>query len=406
MKIINFLAGLVGLILVIDMAGSAQAAIAPPRTLIAESGDMRTNMNLFWINPNDANLDHINVYFSTLPLQNFGRIAEVSGDNALPNQVGEYVIRNLSTSVDYYYIYLTAVDKAGSESVPTITLERRLGIVRDVYPTAPVSNVSINNITSSSVQLNWINPSDTDFYRTVIYRSKTSLVEINNTNLIGYKINLPSTADNFADNNLDSTTTYYYKLISEDVKSNLSDAVSVSATTLAQPIIPPLVPPIDTPRIVPLPPTTAPNNVPSARLFDYRASFVDQSGTVGLNSDNILTHIVNATRGSDIDMWIKFKNISSRQWWFVNPLDADSIHQIRLGLTKDATSPFVQNDWVSTNRITKISSNILPSEVATLNFKLHIPDNTAPGAYKLSVGLIAEWIKWMYDDVHWEIRVS
>lgn len=397
---------LLGLFLVFGITNPTFATIAAPRALIAEKGSVPTDLNLFWANPDDVNLDHINVYLSTLPLQEFGKIAEVSGSNALPNQIGKYTITNLSTSIEYYYIYLTAVDKTGSESVPTTTLKRRLGISEDLTSTLPVSGVSISAITSSSMQLNWTNPSDTDFYRVAIYRSKVSPVEINSTNRIGYKVGLPAVGDSFVDNNLEPSTLYYYKLIAEDVKSNQSDAVAISATTLLQPITPPVTPPADAPRVVPLPPTTPPSNIPSARLFDYRASFVDQNGTVGKGSDGILTHIVAATRGTDVDMWIKFKNISWRQWWFVNPLDPDSIHQIRLGLTKDTTSPFVQNDWISTNRITKISSNILPGEVATLNFKIYIPDNTAPGAYKLSVGLIAEWIKWMYDDVHWEIRVS
>jgi len=396
---------LLGLFLVFGIINPTYATIASPRALTVERGNVPTDLNLFWANPDDVNLDHINIYLSTLPLQNFGKVAEVSGNNALPNQIGKYTLTNLVASVEYYYIYLTAVDKTSSESVPTATLKRRLGVSEDLTATLPVSNVSVSAITSSSLQLNWTNPSDTDFYRAAIYRSKLSPVAINGTNLVGYKVGLSSTGDSFVDNSLDPSTLYYYRLISEDVKSNQSDAVAVSATTLLQPIIPPVTLPADAPRIVPSPPTAPPNNIPSARWFDYRASFVEQSGTVGSGSDGILTHVVNATRDSDVDMWIKFKNTSRRQWWFTNPLDADDIHQIRLGLTKDATSSFVQNDWISTNRITKISSNILPGEIALLNFKIHIPDNIAPGAYKLSVGLIAEWIKWMYDDVHWEIRV-
>jgi len=156
---------------------------------------------------------------------------------------------------------------------------------------------------------------------------------------------------------------------------------------------------------VPQPPANPPVSIPPAYLFDYRAGFVDQNGTVGVGSDGILTHIVQGSRGSDIDMWVKFKNASSRQWWYENPADPDSIHQIRLGLTKDALSNFTHNSWISTNRLTKIEGNVAPGETATLNFKIHISQNLAPGAYKLSVGLVAEWIKWMYDDVHWEVRV-
>ena len=160
------------------------------------------------------------------------------------------------------------------------------------------------------------------------------------------------------------------------------------------------------PMNVPSPPSKSPDNIPPTSNFDYRASFIDQSGTVDTGADGMLTHIVQASRGYTVDMWIQFKNTSYFQWWFKDPLDPNNIHEIRLGLTKDNTSPFTHDSWISTNRITKIVENTLPGEITTLNFKLFIPTDIPLGNYKLSVGLVAEWITWIYDDVHWEIQVS
>jgi len=153
-------------------------------------------------------------------------------------------------------------------------------------------------------------------------------------------------------------------------------------------------------------PKVAPAYFPDPSLFDYRASFVDQSGVVATGNDGILTHVVTGSRGSDIAVWIQFKNMSNRQWWYAKTLDPDDIHEVRLGLTKDTNSLFTHSDWISINRLTKISETVQPGGITTLQFRLHIPDSLAPGAYKLSVGLVAEWVKWMYDDVHWEVRVT
>lgn len=187
----------------------------------------------------------------------------------------------------------------------------------------------------------------------------------------------------------------------------------------ASPSAPPAQPPTDSqglpsgeaastnqPSVVVPQPKAAPAYFPDPSKFDYRASFIDQSGTVAVGNDGILTHMVSGSRGSDIVMWIKFKNTSGKQWWYQEPADPDDIHAIRLGLTKDATSQFIHSDWISINRLAKISQNVAPGAATTFQFRIHIPGNVAPGAYKLSVGLVAEWVKWIYDDVHWEVQVN
>ena len=191
------------------------------------------------------------------------------------------------------------------------------------------------------------------------------------------------------------------------VESYISDPVPDPSPELdLDPVVPPLSDEETKDSIdVPLPPTSAPDNIPLSNLFDYQASFVDQNGVVKAGNDGVITHVVQGAGGSDIDMWIRLKNTSLMQWWFAAPVNANHIHEIRLGLTKDISSLFTHNSWISTNRLTKITDNVLPGETSTLNFKLSIPEDTVPGAYKLSVGLVAEWIAWMYDDVHWEIQV-
>ncbi len=389
---------IIGSVLSLKPISLVNAAIDTPRGVVVEGGDRQYELRVWWINPSNSELDHVNVYYSRLPLENFG-IAATNND-VVPNEVSNGLIRSIDLNT-WYYIYVTAVDGEGNESEPTTTLKRRSGTFPDLTSTTPVIATSIGGLSHNALTLNWTNPGDDDFFRTNIYRSTESSVAINETNLITQQVALPSTAKSYVDNNLSAKTLYYYRLVAEDTKGNISDAIVVSGNTLSSPVEPIDEEPVD----VPEPPAVTPSNIPPAYLFDYQASFVGQNGTIGAGDDGILTHIVQANRGSVVDMWIQFKNDSAYQWWFKDPLDLNNIHEIRLGLTKDVDSPFTHNSWISTNRLTKISENIFPNQIATLNFKLHIPEDINPGAYKLSVGLVAEWIKWIYDDVHWEIMV-
>jgi len=388
----------------------SKAAIDPPRSILVEGGDSQYSLKFWWVNPDNENLDVINLYYSRSLSNQFGKIS-IKGEQVIANQPGNYLLDNLDINT-YYYVYLTAVDNGGVESVPTTISKVRTRIGKDITSPGKVKDAETGIINRNSIKLVWSNPLDNDFYRTLIYRSELPNVPINDVSLVSYSIALPSSEDSFIDESLEFDKTYYYKLISEDLKGNQGESVTLSETTL---------PKLEEPENkeekeiikdqndefieIPEPPKIAPSNIPLAHLFDYQGIYVDQNGLVDKNSDGILTHVVQGQPGSDINMWIKFRNTSRYQWWFENPLDKDNIHEIRLGLTKDQTSQFVHYSWISTNRITKIAEDVLPLKTTTLNFTIHIPEDVKIGSYKLSVGLVAEWIQWIYDDIHWEIRV-
>ena len=190
-----------------------------------------------------------------------------------------------------------------------------------------------------------------------------------------------------------------------------NQTISLAALEIKSLVVEPVLPPVNEPSpslddavTVPLPPTTVPANLPAPSKFDYRAVFVDQNGTVGPNKQGILTHIIQVHPGEDIDMWLTMKNVG-KSVWLANPSNPDQVNQVRLGLTKDATSLFTHLSWLSINRLTAVSQDIASGSTATINFKLHISKNQSPGKYQLSVGLVAEWVKWIFDDIHWEIQV-
>lgn len=380
------------------------AAIDAPRGVVAEGGDNRYELRFWWINPNSAELDHINIYRSREPLVDFGIVSTI--DNVLPNEVSSGVVASITPDT-YYYFYLTAVDEEGNESEPTTTLKRRSGISLDLTSTIPVGNVSIDGIEHGSLTLNWTNPGDDDFYRTSIYRSTESSVLASVANLITQEVALPSTVTKYVDSSLEPETTYYYRLVAEDTKGNLSDSVIVSAKTLATPATPEVVE-SETPEVVVTPPAVdeniaVPTVMPNPALFDYRAQWVSQSGVV---NDANTAHVVTATAGETVSLELTLKNIGSAWWYFESP---DNAHEVKIGTWNEAdrTSPFQANNWLSSNRVSMLDAVVPTGDTVTFNLSLSIPVGTTPGTYSEYFRPVSEYVEWFGPaGIFWDIQVN
>src|SRR5680860_231917 len=135
----------------------------------------------------------------------------------------------------------------------------------------------------------------------------------------------------YANSELAPETTYYYRLVAEDTKGNLSDSIIVSATTIAIPIIPDVVPPEDEviePPIVDN--AIIPTVMPNPALFDYRAEWVSQNGTI---NDTNTAHVVTASAGETIALELTLKNTGSAWWYFDSP---DNAHEVKIGTWNEA----------------------------------------------------------------------
>jgi hypothetical protein len=377
----------------------AHASIGSPRALLVEGID-DYSLKLFWVNPDNANLDHINIYLSTLPLEKFGLNGTATGIQAMPNQVGQYTMANLGNNrgtTNYYYIYVTAVDKSGSESAPTATLKRQIGVTPDLTSTSRVSSASIADKNDSGLKLQWTNPSEDDLYRIAIYRSQDASVPKTSANLVTYQVALPGTTNIWWNNGLSSNATYYYRLVAEDVKGNESDPVIISGATLAlAPITP--APPVTNPVVTPSPIPVVANPV----SFDYRAEWVSQNGA--LSSDKT-AHEIYASPGETFTLQLTLKNIG-RNWWY--PSTADGAHIIRLGTSSplDRLSQFTQNGQ-TTNRVVGLANVVPTNNSIIFSWQMTVPANTPAGVYKESFRPVAEYVKWFGPTgIFWNIIVS
>ncbi|RLC37724.1 hypothetical protein DRH29_01390 [candidate division Kazan bacterium] len=380
----------------------AVAAIDAPWGVVVEEGDSKYDLRLWWANPNIANLDHINLYMAAGSLEH-PSVIEVGGEQARPHQIGTYQVEDLISGV-WYYFYLVAVDTKGNESPRTDYYKRRTGIAADVTSPYSVSSVFVNDVRHDGLTLNWANPGDDDFYRTLIYRSTDSNVLASETNLLGRQVALPSTVKKYVDSGLEPETTYYYRLVAEDVKGNKSESVIVSETTQAAPVAEPEPEPVepsesedqDDAGIVP-------DVMPNPALFDYRAEWVSQSGTVN-NAGT--AHVVTASVGETITLELTLKNTGSSWWYFKTP---DNAHEVKIGTWNEADriSLFKADSWLSVNRASTLDAVVPTGSMATFSFDLTIPADTAAGVYSEYFRPVAEYVEWFGPTgIFWEIEVN
>jgi hypothetical protein len=89
----------------------------------------------------------------------------------------------------------------------------------DVAAAGPVSGLTVEDETESSVTLAWTNPTDPDLAEVVVQRDGTTVFE-------------GSAPESFTDTNLTPGTTYVYSVFTRDSSGNESAAETVEATTL------------------------------------------------------------------------------------------------------------------------------------------------------------------------------
>ena len=380
----------------------AHAAIDSPRAVVADHTDSQYQLRVSWINPTSTTLDHINFYWSYTKSTGYGATAITDSTALIPGQKGTYLFSQLSQGTTYY-VYLTAVAKDGSESAPTSINTWTTSIFSDVTSPGSPAVVSASPLGSGTVQLVWTNPMDDDFYRTDIYRSTSSPVPGTQDYLVGRQASPPNTNQTWIDTGLTANTTYYYRLVSEDVIGNISDPVLVSTTTSATISTPPPTNPI--------PPTqstdtsnTPPSVLPNPKLFDYRASWVGQNGDINTAQT---AHVITGHPGDTIQLTLTLKN-TGKSWWY--PTTPDAANQIRLGTSnpQDRISPVQSSSWLSTNRVTKISQVVPTGGQYTFTFNITIPTTAQIGStYHEYFRPLAEYVSWFGPSgIFWDIQVN
>jgi len=240
-------------------SGTAGADVTPPSSItnLSSSNVSQTSVDLSWTAPgDDANSGtaaSYDVRYSTseLTTNNWGQANQVDGEPT-PSVAGSsesvYIAVGLQPNTTYYFALKTSDETGNLSSISNVisftTLAETVtppatgggggssggggggGIITDT--TAPAQPTKLK-VTSADKQitLTWLNPTDADFVRTVIFRTPTkidlnketpdNLREDNRFTLV-----YEGDEEEFTDTDLDNDTVYYYYISTYDKKPNFS----------------------------------------------------------------------------------------------------------------------------------------------------------------------------------------
>lgn len=236
--------------------------IAPsaPRGFDAVGGPSGYELVLTWTNPQDEDLDHIEIYFGTSGGYYASLFKTVS---TTPDSKGQMTITDLSSSANYF-LFLKSVDKSGNKSLPTTEIKRMVSATADTSSPDAVSALGASDTkTGGTISLSWTNPANDDFFQSRVYRSNQSEFTPSAENQIAVIFGLPSSQDTYTDTGLINNQIYYYKIRTEDNRGNLQTGLFYPSIS----IIPTLV------EVVQLPPeeqsqVEKPPSIPVSDIVD------------------------------------------------------------------------------------------------------------------------------------------
>ncbi|KQY85266.1 hypothetical protein ASD24_28710 [Paenibacillus sp. Root52] len=205
-----------------------------------------TSAEVTWINPGDADFAKVNLYKDNV------FVGDVSGTR--------YVFNGLNPNTVHVFTAKT-VDIAGNESVGkavTVTTKDTQPVV-DTTPPAEVSNLTVGEVTTTTAEISWVNPSDPDFVKSKLYLNGTLVGET------------PGTSYVF--NGLTADTNYVLQAKTVDANGNESSGRYVMTKTKP---VPDTTPPVD---------NTAPDEVSNFTVVGETNSSIDVSWTNPLDVD-------------------------------------------------------------------------------------------------------------------------
>jgi hypothetical protein len=182
-----------------------------------------------WERNTEIDLKGYNLYRSENNLTSFRLIVTLSQT--------EYVDRFLNYDSTYNY-YLTAIDNAGNESLPTNIIEVQ---PLNTSPPQPASRLNVSGYNNPSqgikqIQLSWLPPDIGDLKNYLIYRGPDSNFTPNASTFID-----SSNIAAYIDNSVQINQQYYYKIVAVDkglkisLPSKSANDLILSSPTLVSP---------------------------------------------------------------------------------------------------------------------------------------------------------------------------
>jgi len=159
--------------------------------------------------PSDSDFSNTNVYYSSDGGSTFTQFTETNNTDSTATVTG-------LTNDTSYTFKVTTVDTSGNESTGTTTTATPTATTDT---TAPGEVTSITStIGTTTVDLSWVNPSDSDFSHVNIERNGTTIA----TSVTG---------DVYSDSGLSEGTDYTYTIYTVDTSGNVSTGTSTTVTT-------------------------------------------------------------------------------------------------------------------------------------------------------------------------------
>ncbi|MBY9005440.1 MAG: hypothetical protein KGD63_01650 [Candidatus Lokiarchaeota archaeon] len=176
-------------------------------------------IQLEWNENNEIDLANYNIYRST--------ISDFTPNNS--NQIAEstenqYIDLGLNAETTYYY-KVSAIDHSENES-PVSNQVSATTPEEDLIPPATPTGLIATTLSSSRIELDWNDNTETDLAQYILYRSTISGFTPSSSNAV---IEIKETQ--FIDIGLTQETTYYYKLVAFDTSNNPSNPSSEATAT-------------------------------------------------------------------------------------------------------------------------------------------------------------------------------
>lgn len=211
----------------------------PPENISVSNPKIGQKLVISWQLPDYINFDKIRVYRS----EELGEAGEIIYEETVNEEnqpkVMDYQDRELVNKLIYYYLVRSVIsgdqdeEEIESDSRRSISQLQKKGTPTDVQPPVPPDNVQIRGLDNETIEISWLNPVDSDFYRIKIYRSSErgrlgSLVDGSKYDFIGHKKS-NSNFRYFIDSDIKPNITYYYTVTSIDTSSNESSTDILAA---------------------------------------------------------------------------------------------------------------------------------------------------------------------------------
>lgn len=184
---------------------------APAEVAGLASGDVTTtSAEITWTNPSDPDFSKVNLY------KDNSFVGDVSGTR--------YVFSGLTPNTTYVFTAKT-VDATGNESqgqTVTVKTNEEAPVVDTVAP-ADVTGLTVGNVTKTTAEVSWTNPSDPDFAKAYLYLNGSKVDETSGTSYVF--------------TGLTPNTDYVLQVKTVDTTGNISTGKYVMAKTQAEPVV-------------------------------------------------------------------------------------------------------------------------------------------------------------------------